>query len=250
MIRSLIRGLITGFLLVIVMAASAAAAKTKADQKVPEALVALDNRNGPAYAILVDKGRQQLLLYAYDGAYHPIYRMACSTGEVRGPKKRSGDKRTPEGVYFFTREHQKRDLSPIYGSRAYPIDYPNLMDRMAGNGGNAIWLHGTNKSLKPMDSNGCIVLNNEDIDRLPRYIILNKTPIIIVDQLAYRSSEQTAATQQRIQDLLDVWRRAIEGGSYHQYLAHYDADYVPDIAWWRHWNRTGCARDFRSDSLP
>ena len=141
------------------------------------------------YVILVEKDSQQLFLYAYEGTFRELYRMNCSTGKVRGNKSVSGDMKTPEGVYFITKQIPKRDLAPIYGTRAFPIDYPNSFDHTAGRGGNSIWLHGTNKPLKSRDSNGCIALANSDIDKLAKYITVNKTPVIIVDKLRYRPAE-------------------------------------------------------------
>ena len=163
--------------------------KETLSQRVPDVLVFLYPEKGNEYAIVVEKDNQRLFLYGLKSAYRKIYDMKCSTGEVHGTKTRAGDKKTPEGVYFFTKEHKKRDLSPIYGSKAFPIDYPNLLDRIAGHGGNAIWMHGTNKPIEARDSNGCIVLENDDIDKLAKYITLNRTPVIIVDKLTYAPAD-------------------------------------------------------------
>ena len=204
--------------------------------QIPDVLVSWE-AGTTEYAVVVEKQKQKIYLFKLDGSFEKIFEFETSTGEVDGPKARSGDKRTPEGVYFFVKEHPERDLSPTYGSRAFPMDYPNLLDRIAGRDGNAIWMHGTNKPLKPRDSNGCVVLQNRDIDRLAEYVTLNRTPIIVVDKLSYTSTESISATRASILGFVSRWRQAIEGGTYHQYLKHYDADYLPQISWWPDWNR-------------
>ena len=203
------------------------------------------------HAVLVEKQSQTLVLYAVEqGKFREIFRAPCSTGEVAGAKSLSGDKKTPEGVYFFIKEHPERDLAPIYGSRAFPIDYPNLMDRLAGRGGNAIWLHGTNKKLVPRDSNGCIVVENETIERLAGYIRLHRTPIIIVDKITPEAFDRAQA-QKTVLKILDRWRNALTEGTYHDYLSVYDPAYLPDLTWWQDWRnlRSKLSRDQISFSV-
>ena len=205
--------------------------------KAPDVFISFDNDSGIKYAMVVEKDTQQLFVYSYDDAFKKIYNFKCSTGEVAGEKSRSGDKKTPEGVYFFTNEYKKRDLSLTYGIMAFPIDYPNFFDRIEGRKGYSIWLHGTDKPIKPRDSNGCIVLANNDIDRLAKYIDLNRTPIIIVDKLLYASFDDRSGIKSSIFNLLKQWNHALENGTYHEYLDCYAPEYLPDISWWTEWNK-------------
>ena len=225
------------FILIMNPCAAASGEEGKTLKRIPDVFVDISEDQGPGYAIVVEKNNQQLSLYSYDGAYRRIFRMTCSTGENVGAKTRSGDRKTPEGVYFFTKEHKKRDLAPMYGSMAFPTDYPNLPDRLTGKGGNAIWLHGTNKSLKPRDTNGCVALENPNIERLKKYISLNRTPIIIVDKLSYVPVASISETKRSILQFISRWKDALSSGSYHEYLSFYDPDYLPDISWWTEWNR-------------
>jgi len=204
---------------------------------IPDVFIHFDVEEKPAYAILVEKTSQQLHVYSYDGAYERILRFESSTGEAAGPKAASGDKKTPEGIYLFTKMHEEQDLSPTYGTRAYPTDYPNVIDRIAGRTGSAIWMHGTNRPLKPRDSNGCIVLENQSIDRLVPYISLNRTPIVIVDKISYspRTIADEAATE--ILSFVSAWTEALAADTYHGYLAFYDASYLPEVSWWPVWDR-------------
>ena len=204
----------------------------------PTMLISCSTEQGNEYAIVVEKNTQRLFLYKYDGKmYKEINVFKCSTGEARGAKSVSGDKKTPEGVYFFTKEHKKKELAPIYGTKALPTDYPNLLDRIAGRDGHSIWMHGTNKPLKARDSNGCVALANPDIEKLAKYITLNRTPIIIVDKISYVSDDSNEKIEESISSFLFGWNNALQNGTYHEYLNFYDSEYLPDISWWPEWSR-------------
>lgn len=215
--------------------------------KAPDVLISFDNDGGTKYAIVVEKDTQQLLVYSYDDSFKEMYRFKCSTGEVAGGKSRSGDKKTPEGVYFFTHGYKKRDLSPTYGTMAFPIDYPNFFDRIEGCKGYSIWLHGTDKPIKPRNSNGCVVLANNDINRLAKYIDLNRTPIIIVDKLSFVSADNNNGIKNSILKLISQWKDALENGTCHEYLNSYSDEYAPDILWWSDW--AGIKKSFQASQL-
>jgi murein L,D-transpeptidase YafK len=199
----------------------------------PDALILLPENSN---ALIVEKSRQQVFLYSnVENKIIERYRFSCSTGEAYGIKIKSGDKKTPEGVYFIKDRYEDKDLSPIYGKKAFPIDYPNFMDKTAGRSGNNIWLHGTNKILKAMDSNGCVAMENENILKLSEYIAINKTPVIIVDTLSMTDRDKLDSQSKIIQELLKNWGNAVNKGSYHDYLSLYDSSYLPEMSWWKKW---------------
>ncbi|MFH1154984.1 MAG: L,D-transpeptidase family protein [Pseudomonadota bacterium] len=201
--------------------------------KVPQSLIMLQEGG---YAILVEKSTQRLYLYSKkEAGYHQERVFPCSTGETAGRKRVAGDKKTPEGVYFFTDEYEDKDLAPVYGKKAFPTDYPNFLDTRFGRNGSAIWLHGTNRDLKPMDSNGCVAMNNDDIMSLEPYISLGNTPIIISDTIAYADAQSLDQERENLVSLIKQWRGALESGSYHDYLKFYADDYLPEIRWWMEW---------------
>jgi len=198
----------------------------------PEALILLPENE---HAILVEKKTQTLFLYsASDQDIVMELKMACSTGEASGVKQKSGDKKTPEGIYFLIDEYEDRYLTPVYGKKAFPTDYPNLMDKRAGKNGSAIWIHGTNKTLKPMDSNGCVALENENILELSKYITLDSTPVIMVEEIK-SGDDKLHQKDHDIRQLLDGWVTALKNGTYHDYLSFYSSTYLPDIQWWQEW---------------
>ena len=204
--------------------------------EIPDLFVSMPGADRrPAYALVVEKSSQRITLFKYDGQYQAVETMKCSTGKARGDKKVRGDKKTPEGAYFFTRAFSDQELAPLYGTRAFPLDYPNFIDQRQGRNGYAIWLHGTNRPLKDRDSNGCIALVNRDIDKLSSYIALKDTPILITQKVSYKPPAQAASEDAAIRSFLARWNSALEKGSYHDYLAFYDAGYLPHISWWMQW---------------
>jgi len=227
--------LATLLVLLTVPAGAAASAESGRPRLIPDLFVSMPASERPAYALVVEKKSQQITLFKYDGQYEVVKTMKCSTGKARGDKKISGDKKTPVGAYFFTREFSDQELAPLYGTRAFPIDYPNLMDRREGHNGYAIWMHGTNRPLKDRDSNGCIALVNNDIDKLSDYIALKDTPILIAEKIDYKPYTQAQSEDAAIRSFLAAWNKALATGTYHDYLAHYDSQYLPDISWWMQW---------------
>ncbi len=227
--------LLTIFLLINIKAYSGAAAV------LPDSLILLPRHSN---ALLVEKSSQHVFLYSNTGTeIKEIYKAPCSTGEAPGIKIKSGDKKTPEGVYFIKDRYEDKDLSPIYGKKAFPTDYPNFMDKNAGRSGSNIWLHGTNKVLKAMDSNGCIAMENDTIVKFSEYIAINRTPVIIVDTLTMADTEELSVQGSRIQQWLDNWKDSIVSGGYHDYLSFYDNTYLPEISWWKKW------RNIRSETV-
>ncbi len=213
------------------------AATKSSDETVPDSLIFFERGKEPEYALLVEKKAQRIYLYELNSTFNQVLSMKCSTGEANGPKEKSGDRKTPEGVYFFTKESTGKYLTATYGTRAFPTDYPHILDRIEKKTGNSIWMHGTDKVLKDRDSNGCIVLKNDDIDALSQYILIRRTPIIITESVSYVSIKAQWKTKLKIISLLNKWNNAVTQGAYHDYLAMYSPSFLPDIEWWRKWTQ-------------
>ena len=201
---------------------------------IPKVLVYAANAEN---ALVVDKSRQQVLLFANMGHWRMKGRWPCSTGSHAGRKVREGDRRTPEGVYFATKHVVQRYLADTYGTRALPLDYPNWLDRRQHRTGSAIWLHGTNKPLEPRDSNGCVVLDNDVIDGLVDKLRLNYTPVIIVDHMQWWSAWEARKTSHTILHLAGKWHAALMGSSYQNLKQWYVPGAAPTMKWWHQWCR-------------
>ena len=208
---------------------------------VPRALVHADagiwDHPGFSFAVIVDKRRQQVILYRHDDYWRITAKWPCSTGKLAGPKTAEGDQRTPEGVYFVTRDVGPRFLTDTYGVRALPLDYPNRLDRRLSRSGSAIWLHGTNKPLQARDTNGCVVMENATIEQLAPFLRLNRTPVIIVDRLRFWAAKNARQAKDVVLSAACQWHTALIQGSYEDLVKWYEPQAAPSVQWWRKWRR-------------
>lgn len=133
--------------------------------------------------IVVEKRLQKLSVFEHRDQVKLLREFVCATGQNPGTKLVSGDSRTPEGIYFITEIYEDKQLS-VFGSRAFHLDYPNIFDAHADHRGTGIFIHGTNKKLVPNSTNGCIALDNRDLDELAPYLTVNTVPIIVLDALS------------------------------------------------------------------
>ncbi len=188
---------------------------------IPDSLLSIAD----GYAIVVDKAMQRLFVYRYDGSsFDRAYEARCSTGKKKGTKIETGDARTPEGIYFPMQAFSDSELSPIYGTMAFDLDYPNLLDRKEGKNGNNIWLHGTDKGLTPYQSNGCITLENGDIGAVSRFITLKETPFIIQDYIKWVLPSVQEAQREDILPIIKDWISAACDGDIEKMAALYGKD--------------------------
>ena len=197
----------------------------KGVNEVPLQLLQLSART--RNAILVDKKLHRLYLYEHEEAGQPpklIRDYYISTGRAEGNKTLEGDLRTPEGVYFITSWIPDEKLPEKYGIGAFPMNYPNALDRRLGKTGNGIWLHGTDRiyySRPPLDSEGCVVLSNYDLKKVSPYIEPGVTPIIITDSVTWVDQKTWKKKRNEAIIAIESWRRAWESMDVDRYLDHY-----------------------------
>jgi len=192
---------------------------------------------GSDYAVLVDKSAQRAFVYHRNNPFAPVKSFTCSTGENEGQKEKEKDRKTPEGIYFFTHVHEKKDLAPIYGTKAFPLDYPNPIDRREGREGYGIWFHGLNKPLKPNDTNGCVALENQDIEDLAAYIRLHDTPAIIASKLEMMDPDRAQKEAKELEKIIETWRRAWEGKEIDKYMTFYSPRFTTGDKDWQGWKQ-------------
>ena len=209
------------------------AAKPAAD-KVPAPIVKWSEAGSP-YVILVDKSVQKVFVYSKENPYTPQKTYTCSTGENEGPKLRQNDRKTPEGIYFFTREYEQRELAPIYGIKAFALDYPNPVDKMDGKGGYGIWFHGLNKPLKPRDTNGCIAFLNEDIADLTPVLRFEDTPVVIVSRTEMVSPSELERVRNNLLQVIENWRSGWETEDIDKYMSTYSSRFRSSGKDWHQW---------------
>ena len=203
--------------------------------KLPANLLISPNAS-PHHVILVEKSSQRIFIYHFDGDYRLVATYGCATGENPGDKQISGDSKTPEGIYFFTKAVGEKYLTSTYGARAFPMSYPNLLDRRRSKGGNNIWVHGTNEELQERSTNGCIVLVNGDVVQLDSYIELWNTPIIVEQELKYEDRSTLLHQGQLLLETVNGWSQAWSQKDLDRYLSYYVSDFRwknLDLQGWR-----------------
>lgn len=177
---------------------------------------------------VVDKAKQMFYIFhsSGPGRITALDSIKASTGTIRGDKKIEGDKKTPEGVYTITNEINEDRLPEIYGPLALILDYPNTVDRIRGNGGTNIWMHGRNEKLAPRQTEGCVSLENHSILEVnEKFVKLGETKIIIYDSL---ESKNVASYHQELKTWeakLKGWRDAWQFGDFDKYRDYYGAKF-------------------------
>lgn len=206
-----------------------------AEGLIPDHFLYLSPQN-PVRALLVEKASQKAYLYRSTDLSRPFRTYPCSTGERSGPKSAQNDKKTPEGIYYVTNSFKEQELTSIYGVRAFPIDYPNPIDRELGRTGYGIWIHGTNQPLKPRDTNGCVVLRNEDILDLSQYIHEGQTPIIITQKINFAEEERLEREGAELKKLVMEWLKPLRESRVEQSTPVYAKDFMAPKKDWHQWS--------------
>lgn len=196
---------------------------------VPKALVSLGSA-APAFGIVVEKLHHRLSLFKLTeaGRYELVKTYRAITGRDPGDKVSRGDLRTPEGIYFVTGRLSDETLPAKYGRLAFTLDYPNLYDKRQRKSGYGIWIHATDDAkrlLNPFDTEGCVVVSNEDIIELESYIKPFEVPVIITKEMTSVSEEDLLPTRKKAIEMVDAWRKAWESSSFDSYMSYYSKNF-------------------------
>lgn len=185
-------------------------------ERPPEGAVPAEFVTLPAslpYAIAVDTTRSRLYLFRNgDRGLRLVEDFYVTVGKQGVDKLSEGDQRTPLGLYFITGQIDPRALEDRFGAGALPLNYPNAYDRARGRTGSGILLHGVPSatySRPPQDSDGCVVLANDDLLRLAARLPLRDTPVLIARRIEWQApgADQAAAHPAFLQ-AFEAWRSA------------------------------------------
>ncbi|MEM7610995.1 MAG: L,D-transpeptidase family protein [Pseudomonadota bacterium] len=147
-----------------------------------------------------------------------------SVGAAGADKRKRGDRRTPVGVYWAVDELDATKLPARYGTRVFPLDYPNALDRQQRRTGDGIWLHGidpNNNVRPPRDTDGCVAFGNSRIEMLAAQLELGQTPVVLAESLDWRPQAQRPAIASQLRDALNQWRRSFLAADETTYFAIY-----------------------------
>lgn len=181
------------------------------------------------HAIVIDTSKSRLYLYRNEnGKPRYVADYYVTVGKNGTEKWKEGDKRTPLGIYFSGTQLPQKKLPDFYGAAAYPLSYPNELDRRQGKSGHGIWLHGTPSntySRPPRASDGCVVMTNPDLKVLAPVLQNGKTPVVIAQDLSSGATEQVVAQKEDLLRAMESWRRAWESQDTNRYLSYYSHDF-------------------------
>jgi len=194
-------------------------------QKIPRALLLMSK--SVKTAILIDKSKNRLYVFQRQSDLLPprlVKDFYVSTGKLPGNKVMKGDLKTPEGVYFVTKWIPDGSLPDKYGIGAFPVNYPNELDSRLGKTGYGIWLHGTTSdsySRPPLDSEGCVVLPNIDLESIKHLITPGKTPMIIAESIEWVDYANWSNIRKDVLSSIENWRNDWQSLDVEKYLGHY-----------------------------
>ncbi|RKZ48600.1 MAG: hypothetical protein DRQ58_04120 [Gammaproteobacteria bacterium] len=195
---------------------------------IPSSLIQLSEKQD--YVLVVDQSRHRMFLYKNQNGL-PVYvdDFYVTIGKKGAGKIFEGDQRTPLGVYFVTRFIESNALPDLYGDGAFPLNYPNIWDRRNGRTGTGIWLHGTPSEIfsrPPEDSDGCVIISNDDLKNLAPYVDVDQiTPVILAKKIKWETKAEWKKRQKSFFSYLEQWRKDWESRDVDLYLSHYSKDY-------------------------
>ncbi len=181
------------------------------------------------HAIVIDLSKSRL--YLFDNLQKIpllIDDFFISMGRKGAGKNSEGDLKTPLGVYFIESHIDADKLVDKYGDGAYPINYPNVWDRYKKRSGSGIWLHGTRSGTynRPtLASEGCVVLPNEDLNKISRYIDIQNTPFIIGEDIEWLDIGQWKQQRAETSQIIQNWKTDWESLDVERYLRHYSSHF-------------------------
>lgn len=215
----------------VVMSLPVASAYAQNTNMMPAPLLMMDNFFAH-HVLVAEKSTHALHLFKnVDGKPELVRTYQIATGKKAGDKETEGDFRTPEGIYNFVDFLTKKQLltqsgpaAAIYGAGAFVTDYPNVIDRNMKKTGSGIWLHSTNDETridKGLDSRGCVVTANNELMDVSKYLELNKTPIVIVQDLLFLNEKTYNTQRDELKKLVDNWVEAWRKKDIESYASYY-----------------------------
>ncbi|PTD97450.1 hypothetical protein C8261_05475 [Pseudothauera lacus] len=204
------------------------------------------------HAVVVDTRRARLYVYRNEGGKPRfVADYYVSQGKAGAGKQFEGDNKTPLGVYHVTSHIEAARLPDLYGSGAFPLNYPNAWDRRQGRTGYGIWLHGSPSDTyarPPRSSEGCVVLANQDFTSLSSYVQPGLTPVIISNDIEWLSLDDWQAERSALNEAIENWRRDWESLDVERYLSHYSTEFRSDrqdyAGWVQQKRRVANAREW------
>lgn len=180
-----------------------------------------DHPQVPPYFLAVSKETQTFFAIGRRSPLTVLSKLACSTGQEDGDKRKEGDLKTPEGVYFVERKLTKGLNYKLYGDIAFTLNYPNPIDRLKGKTGRGIWIHGRGYPIVPRETQGCVALNTPDLHKLEASLESGTPLVIASDVHVADKSGDTSRLAKDLAERVNKWADAWAGRS-QEFFAFYD----------------------------
>ncbi len=203
-----------GACLIACVLASPALAAGKAEAPVPAATMTLmaQKNMDPGAPILVRSYKKESVLEVWKQTREGRYALLksfpiCRWSGQLGPKRRQGDRQSPEGFYTIT-ARQMNPNSAYY--LAFDTGYPNAYDRAHGASGSALMVHGICSSA------GCYAMTNSQIGEiyaLARDALAAGQGAFQMQAYPFRMTAQNIANY-RADPNIDFWRQLKEGADH------------------------------------
>ena len=203
------------------------AALAETDSRLPAYVIELPE--SVADVFIADTGGATIYRYSNSGGSLSLAGEGyMSIGENGAGKERAWDRRTPLGIYFVVDQLDTTRMPSKYGITAFPLDYPNAWDRRNERTGDGIWVHGVQPGpgLRPAwDTDGCLALPNEDLERLLDRFVPLATPVIVTRESAYAERAELEGLRVALRVALDSWKTSLAEVDLHAYLSMYADDF-------------------------
>lgn len=181
-----------------------------------------------ALAVDVDKSRLYVLVNE-NGRLVRVADFYATIGKAGGGKAREGDQRTPLGAYTLPGSISREKLTDLYGAGAFPLDYPNVWDRIQDRNGFGIWLHGAPSDTyarAPHSSDGCVVVSNPDLKLIEKFIAPGRTSFIIAQSIDWVDKDIAGKQSQALLAAVERWRSDWQALDTPRYRQHYAPTFV------------------------
>lgn len=173
--------------------------------------------------LIANKEKKELSVYKIEGKSIELLTVYKNViVGANGDKQKEGDLKTPLGVY----EIKKRfiPMDQFYGPLAFSLSYPNTYDKVQGKNGYGIWIHGSPLDGSPRDSmsKGCIVLDNDTIELLDKFINPKKSVVIVSENISpVVTKDDISLILSELYRWQDAWRK----NRLEEYLDFYSSDF-------------------------
>lgn len=196
----------------------------------PSSIIQVSNRSRYIFIAELELGLLHIYKKQAKDRFQLIESIAISIGKSGFGKEVEGDDKTPVGVYRITSHLTNKQLDDFYGKAAYPVNYPNVWDKLNNRTGYGIWIHaepiGFTEKVRPyLDSNGCIVLSNNDIERISPYIDNGYTYVISTPRVNLESIEKRQEKKDSLLGSFKSWQRSWQKINEDDYVGFYSSTF-------------------------